>query len=126
MSNLTDEFAAVIAELASELGEGLTATLTQRSGTFNASTQTYTGGETAQHELAIAPPSEQRQTQGGSAELRSGALTVVLPTTSTAGVAITPTVSDTLTVGATTLQILSVRALRIGDGIAGWLCEVRG
>lgn len=125
MSNLTDEFAAVIAELASELGQGLTATLLQRTGTYDPDTQSYAESDVTEHSFACSPPAEDRGTIPGTSEVRRGILRMIVPTTSNLGETIVPTLSDRIQVGSAIYQIVGVAALRVGDGIAGYDCEVR-
>lgn len=125
MSNLTDEFAAAIAELASELGQGLTATLLQRTGTYDPDTQSYLDPEVVEHDFACAPPSEDRGTVPGSPEVLRGSLQIIIPTTDSAGESIEPVVGDRVRVGSVIYQIATVVQLNIGTGIAAYECEVR-
>lgn len=127
MSNLTREFADVIGEIATELGEGLTATLIQTPSTVDADTGAVTPGTPSSYVFACPPPSPRRVGAIAGGEEIMDALVLVVPQILNAsGSVITPTRGDTIELYGADYQIIEAFPLGAGDGIAGHRITLRG
>lgn len=127
MSALTDEFAAVIGELADELGEGLTATLIKfpTSAAFDPATQSYSDEAAVEQIFACAPPAQAKRNASNADLTQTGNLMIIVPAVDEDGDAMAPVVGDRIKVGTVIYHIVAMVPLMVGTGTSGYQCEVR-
>lgn len=127
MSALTEEFKDAIAELAVDLGEGVTATLIQfpATATFAPESQRYADSTPTEFVFTCHPPTAAVGTVAGMSEVQRGILTLVIPTEADDGTAMTPRTGDRMRFNSVIYQLVSADPIYIGTGICGYLCEVR-
>lgn len=125
---LVEEFRTAIADIATALGEGLTATLIHFGAdgpSYTPGTQDYGAGTPIEQTFACSPVAERRGSDTGSPEVLRGALQLIVPVVDSAGDPIEPVVGDRVRVAGIIYQIVAISPLNIGTGVAGYECEVR-
>lgn len=134
MTGLADEFKDLLAELADDLGEGLTATLveigvpgsaTLTSKTFDPATRRYVisggDGDPVRTTVTIAPPWDIVTDENGSRAR------MVLPVAQRSdGSDLVPYEGLKVEVDGKAWQVTTVKTYRIGNAVYGYEVEVRG
>lgn len=127
MSRLTEDFAAAIAEIAADLGEGLTATLVVPQTAVDPDTGAVeSSGADLTYDFACPPPSpwSTRSLDGG--EIGIDALRLVVPRIEDgSGNSVTPVRGNLVRLYGRDHSIVLVSPIAAGDDVAGYELAIR-
>lgn len=126
MSGLTEEFSAVIGELATELGEGLTATLVVATTTLDRNTGGITESASTSYSFRCPPPSPWSRRPMVDESLVDALRLITPRILDAAGALVTPARGDRIMLYGRAHQIVLVEPIGVGDDVAGFSLAIRG